>query len=355
MQTLVSHLDRARGWLLRRTMRAAVLRHLYGRSAWRLGALFLLSSAFYLPVAVRWPDLLLVLGPFFWGYAHLVSSYWLVQTQPRFDRTRPFHFFAVATLLAFLLQLLVRHFAWLPEMPFGAWEVMVSAVTLLAARTVARSFSWREAASCLIVNFAILRFAWSEPVLFVGGVLLVHNWIAFLYWILSARTRSRRMTAIGATFVFGAIHALVFAGALDGFFPPANGIIGWYLASWSEHPVVWYRALVLYAYGISLHYFVWLKAIPESLHESERPHPFRRTWQELRTDLGPGTVRFVTALTVGGMALWAVRPAWGTAVYFGIASLHGWIEVAFLIGRLPGVGSWRVRRGRLSTTSRLYA
>lgn len=335
--------DRTRGWVLRGTMRVGVLRQIYSRCAWRLGVLFLLFSWFYLPVAVRWPEVLLVFGPLLFGYSHLVASYWFVQTKRSFGesligRMRQVHFFTLATLLTFLTKTVALKYELVEEMPFGVWEVMASVVFLFIARVYSRSVSLAETLVCLIANYFILRFAWSEPLWFVGAVLVVHNWIAFVYWIMASREKDRRLVALLATSFFGLVHLLVWSGALDSWFPASatsqRDITAWYLASWSSDPLEWYRAVVLYAYGISMHYFVWLKAIPECLNVGERPHSFRKTVQQMKIDFGRNTLRAISLLTIGGMIFWCINYPLGRALYFGIATLHGWLEVVFLFNRL---------------------
>jgi hypothetical protein len=179
-----------------------------------------------------------------------------------------------------------------------------------------------------------------EPLMFVAGSLLLHNWVAFFYWIKVCKTRARRHVALLATLLFLVIHILVLRGTLDAWIPLADGQVhfagnsqntAWMLASWSTDAIVWYRFLVLYVFGLSLHYFVWLRAIPESRKVSEHPSSFRLIAQDLQASIGKRMLIFTLCLSAGGIILWLLSMPLGAQVYFEIAILHGSLELMFLL------------------------
>ena len=110
-----------------------------------------------------------------------------------------------------------------------------------------------------------------------------------------------------------------------------SGITGWFLASWSNDAAIWNRAVVLYAFGLSLHYFVWIKAIPESLSVLDRPNSFRASLGHLRRDLGRNTLALSACVAGAGMLVWSLSFPLGSAIYFDLALLHAWVELFFLI------------------------
>jgi hypothetical protein len=136
--------------------------------------------------------------------------------------------------------------------------------------------------------------------------------------------------------VFFLIHLVVIYGAID---PLLNASLleqwrlentAWFLASWSADPLVWYRWLVLYTFGLSMHYFVWLRALPEAELKSKAPLSFRLSWQEWQKDIGPITLKIILISALIGFGLWIFQYNLGKTIYFQIALLHGALEVVFL-------------------------
>ncbi len=277
--------------------------------------------AFYLPLAFVRPELLLAFGPLIFGYPHLIASY-------RFTpELKSYGLFVVMTALAVALH--ISKFG--APLPFGVWQIVVATLTLMIVR---RGQWW-----AILVCAGLVKLAWMEPLMFVGGSLLLHNWVAFFYWIKDSRGSARRNVAVLATMLFLVIHVLVIGGTLDAWIPLSNGHVlfagntentAWMLASWSTEAIVWYRFLVLYAFGLSVHYFVWLRAIPESRKQGEHPSSFRLVAQNLQASLGKKAFIFTLCLSVSGIILWLFSMPMGAQVYFEIAILHGSLELMFL-------------------------
>ena len=122
-----------------------------------------------------------------------------------------------------------------------------------------------------------------------------------------------------------------------------SGITGWFLASWSNDAAIWNRAVVLYAFGLSLHYFVWIKAIPESLSVLDRPNSFRASLGHLRRDLGRNTLALSACVAGAGMLVWSLSFPLGSAIYFDLALLHAWVELLSI--SLVLILHWRVNHG----------
>lgn len=315
MNAVVQSLDFCRVSLLRVTLKPKSLRALYSQTHTRLAVGLLLSTVFFLPLAVLRPELLLAFGPMIFGYPHLISSY-------RFTpELKSYGLFLVMTALAIVLH--VSKFG--APLPFGVWQIVVATLTLMIVR---RGPWW-----AILVCAGLVKLAWMEPLIFVGGSLLLHNWVAFFYWIKVCRTKARRHVAVLSTLLFGLIHVLVLSGHLDGHahFTGNTENTAWMLASWSSEPVVWYRFLVLYVFGLSVHYFVWLRAIPESRKVSEHPSSFRLIAQDLQTSLGKKALIFTLCVCAGGVLLWLISMPLGAQVYFEIAILHGSLELMFLL------------------------
>ena len=77
----------------------------------------------------------------------------------------------------------------------------------------------------------------------------------------------------------------------------------------------------------SIHYYIWLHAIPNEAIERETPTTFRASYASLKADFGE-TGLVVAASIAGFIALWAV---WDLAAahdgYFRMVRFHGHLEV----------------------------
>ncbi len=333
LDSLVQQLDSIRVLILHWTLKSDFLRSIYGKTYLRLSLGMILSTIFALPFAVLRPDLLLAMGPLLFGYPHLVASY-------RFSFFKSFKLFIIVTLIAIGVHLSKVGFFHIEQLPFGVWQIVVAAGALLVSQFLSKVVRPLQLVVCLLLTTLLIQLAWQEPLIYVGATLILHNWVAFFYWIMVARDKRRRMTAIASSFLFLIIHLLVLNGNLDSWIPENNGQIqfggdsqttAWYLASWSQDPIVWYRLLILYTFGLSMHYFVWLRAIPESLNKFEHPNNFRIILKNLRQDLGVKALLFTLLIALSGLIIWLFSFPLGSAIYFEMAILHGSLELIFLI------------------------
>jgi hypothetical protein len=207
-----------------------------------------------------------------------VASYRFLQPSRTILRLKPFAYLAIVTAASLAFHALADHFQWVGELPFGAWEWATGALAVMIAT---RRFY--PVLLCGVGGTLLWKGAWAEPLQFAAFALLFHNWVGFFAWIRKARGRDRT-AAILATAFFGAIHLVIFAGFADSLMsfenPPATlQNTGALLAPWSPELVTWYRAVVLYTFGLSMHYFVWLKAIAEC--RGKAPVSWRRSVQLL--------------------------------------------------------------------------
>ena len=323
VDALVESLDSVRAKLLSVTLRFQFLRALYAQTHYRLAVAMLISTIFYLPIAFFRPDLLLAFGPLLFGYPHLVASYRFTSLSKKYT------LFAGVTLIAIALHLID------PGMtPFGVWQMVVATLTFLIAGLFSKSMTLNKATSAIVLCAAMIALAWREPIMYVGGILIVHNWVAFVYWYRASKTKARKRTVIISSALFLLIHFIVLAGMLDHWIP--SEFIGntqttaWYLASWTPNKTVWYQMLVLYTFGLSIHYFVWLKAIPESKSPFEHPNSIRVVFKNLKNELGRKALLITALIALAGVIIWLLSSQLGNRIYFEIAILHGALELIYL-------------------------
>lgn len=338
-------LDRARVASLRFTLKFELLRLIYCDRALRLGLNYLILCALYLAISLRFSIVLLVLGPMLLGYPHLIASYRFLQNpklnlKTGWDTTRIFQVFLILTLFSLAIRFLGPHLGPLPTLPYGTWEIVLSLTLFTILKTSLNSLrAFLPMALTFAVIGAVLTLSWKSPLAFVGIALIFHNWVAFGHWIFSAKDAKNRWVALAATLIFALIHIFIFLGFFDSWISISQfnflssqsfEVRGWTLAPWSNEPIMWDRAVVLYAFGLSLHYFIWLRAIPQNLDHKSVPNSFRQSLEKLKADCGPKTTVLLFSGGFLALALWLFTSFAGR-IYFGVAMLHGWLEFVVLI------------------------
>jgi len=344
--TALTHLDHLRAIVLRVTMKSSFLRQIYLDRSNRLSLSYILLSIIYLFVSLKYSVVLLILGPLVLGYPHLVASYRFAQKSAlgltlRWNTTTILRFFIFLTASSLFIRFVLPKLVNLPQLPYGTWEILLSLSALAVVRIKLNSvFDVLVAVMTLLLTAGVLKLAWHDPLAFVGIALIFHNWVAFGHWFFAAKDFKNRAVAFSALVIFALIHLVVMLGFFDASisFPEINflsdqsfGVRGWVLAPWTSDPMIWNRIIVLYTFGLSVHYFIWLRAIPQCLDEKSVPNSFRNSLQQLRKDCGPKTTTVLLIVgAVVGLAMW-FHTALAGRIYFGIAMLHGWLEFVFLM------------------------
>lgn len=342
---LIQPLDQLRIAALRLFMKSISLRRIYSDRACRLGFNFLVLTGLYLVISFKWSLVLLVLGPMVLGYPHLIASYRFLQRSNlrlsfRLGTHQVFRFFLLLTAASLCIRFIGAKFGYVPELAYGSWELLLSTLALgLIKLKINSTRHVLVALFTLLIVGLVLNFAWHFPLVFVGFALIFHNWVAFGHWFLAAKDFRNRIVVSLAVALFALIHFLVFNGYFDSWISFSNlnflstqsfEASGWVLASWSTDPLVWNRMIVIYTFGLSMHYFVWLTAIPQCLDQKSVPNSFRRSLEQLRKECGEhmSVILFVGAAAI--IAIWLFTTMAGP-IYFGLAMLHGWLEFTFLI------------------------
>jgi hypothetical protein len=162
-------------------------------------------------------------------------------------------------------------------------------------------------------------------------------------WFKSCQNREDLKTFWTVTAVYILFSGANFMGAMDSAYQwvSPQGAIGF--LHWDYSDVVsgfgaqpqdyqfWFHLVVLYAFSQSIHYFLWLKAIPENHQQQLFPPSFQWSFKQLANDFGSSSLYFLLALVGLGLAYWFVLE-FQTArlLYFSIASYHGFMEISNL-------------------------
>ncbi len=349
-------LDHIRATYLCQTMKYPLLRRWYLDRPRRLGVNFLLVSITALLFSLALPLWVLAIGPVVYGLPHLVASlrYSAFSIKSRHDSRA---FLKAVTLITVLVALvrLWQILGWPPAI--GRWsalpqgnglEVLGMSLVLLAGIFFLRARCWRPILWACLATALLLHFSLRFPLVLAGLMILAHNFIGFFYWIGGSQKKADRTVAVLALILFAFIHWALFSGRLDGlnsFFSPSleipGGLNGWEIGS-SLFPnagidvSLWIKGVTAYAFGQSIHYFVWLRAIPEVQLTHPTPSSFRQSRFYLERDLGTKGAQ-VAVLTVLALSLFWLLLKYNTArhCYLAAACFHGYAELlglAFLFG-----------------------
>jgi hypothetical protein len=184
-------------------------------------------------------------------------------------------------------------------------------------------------------------------------VLIVHNFIAFYFWICATKEPADRRTAILAILLFILMNTIIISGVMDSvinlfdwttphFVPSLDPIsIGKLIIPTKFYPNFFDRGISLFALGQSLHYFIWLKAIPELSISQKIPLSFSQSYKALLRDLGPTITKisvYLSFITITGVIIIFVsKPNFEffsieklRNIYLSLAIAHGYIEIGIL-------------------------
>ncbi len=350
-------LDYLRSRVLRYTLAWKPLRHIFCNRAHRLFALYVVFIALALVVSCLVPLWQLLLGPMIYGYMHLFSS------------VRYFHYgvskdaqvndqnlkkLAIGTLLS-LATLYCLYRAALASGVFpgvqarlSEWQgsaineaVFVGMVFFVGALVYRKRISRVLFGALLLGPLAYALIMHSAAT--VGFLVLGHNAVGFIYWLLACRTKQDRGYALAAFGLFILVNVAIFSGFFDpvyalfahseslGFAGLTNQSMGALIVPWSGDANLRFHAVAALAFGQSTHYYVWLKAIPDQHHYHRIPTSFRQSYRLLGSDFGKPVAAIMIYAIVAVTLVWifvSMRDA--RAIYFMVAGFHGYLEIAGL-------------------------
>ncbi len=351
-----SGLDHLRAKLLRWTCQYELLRDIFVNRAHRLFVFYLAFIGIALGVALLVPLWQLFLGPIAYGFAHLFCSvryFHLAATDgdPAAKRRGPLAYgFLVGTTVIYATYRFARSAGYVPGISsqLSEWQgsALVDGLFMLTI-FVGAFLIYRKSLFRLALGLGLLvpltYCLWTWPYVTAGALVLGHNLVAFVYWVLVARPGQDRRYAWLALTIFVGINALIFAGVFDvvldlfardaylDFASLSAARLGFMITPWTYDQDVWLHAAVAFAFGQSTHYYVWFKAIPDECHHNRIPTSFKQSWRLLGEDFGRRAAIALVYAVLAASAVWiflAVPRA--REVYFLIAGFHGYLEIAGL-------------------------
>ncbi len=316
LDVLATGIDRLRGRILAVTLRVPLLDRIFRSRAKRLSVVFAASLLVALGLALTAPLWMLLIVPLILGVPHLVAS------------------------LNFVLRLTAGRMedrgGALPA-KVGACFVAVAAVRLW----VPSQGILENVPNGVEIVAALAAGSLAAPAETLGALVLAHNFVGFAYWIARAPTAQDRQVALAALALFTAATAAILAGAFDRVLAQRTADIlgggmsdfdtGQTILPGTERDILLRRAVSAFALGQSLHYFVWLRAIPEQELPHQHPIGFSKSLRFI--ELNPGRlVLYSAAYGVAALFAYAFIYGWLEArlLYLSTAAFHGYFEIAGL-------------------------
>ena len=329
-------LDELRRALWHAVLRIPALRGVLVRRATRVPLLLSLHALCALSVALLAPAVSLVLAPLVFGVPHLAADVRYLMLRRALPRAL-WIALALGGLSIFALRLFYTP-GWLHADPLFV-EHALGSCELLAAALIGAIMSTSRArsaltftAACALSGFALLR-----PELFRIGLVHAHNLVAIILWAVLFRRAKLSMSWLPLGLIALATVALLSGVGLN--FSLRHGI----LSLWGMHffeaadqlapNIAGELGLSLtlsFAFLQSVHYAIWLMAIPQEDARAEGSPSFRMKAHSLVRDFGRTGCWIITAL-VCLMALGsALSPIRARNTYLTLATFHAWLELAVL-------------------------
>ena len=354
-------LDNLRRHALRAAVRVPPLRRAMLRRETRVPLLMSAHALVAFLLAVFIPSLSLVLAPLALGVPHVASDVRHLVVRRAVPRwwMRAVWAFAVALVGARLMEEIHAWPALSTLSMMRAEHALASAWLLVGAiggaHLGARNTRLPTRAGIIAVALAISAAAWFAPIVFRLVFVQAHNLIAIAIWLAVFRRRLRgawipltfivvgagalasgallRTTVEHGVLSFAGLHLFVAADWLAPGLGDANGI----------------AFTVTFAFLQSVHYAIWLIAIPQEDARAGATTTFRTTWRDLIADFTPLGVGLVIA--IGAIVLLAgiQHPLVTRNLVLSLATFHSWMELAALAFLLA---SGRLATNRDATSAR---
>ena len=271
-------LDRARTALFVRALEVAPLRAVLVEKRRRVPALLLVHASAAFVLSVFAPTLLLVTGPLLLGVPHLVADLRYLVLRQRWSTRERAALFGGALLAAWVapsaLRLIMAHAH--NVVAIGIWALMFCKARGRAVAVAA-------------VLFAAALFLVVTPL----------AWFGFKHGLVQS---------------FG-LHTFAAADQLAPFVHDAPLALG---------------VVASFAFLQSIHYAVWLHAIPQEATRGEGTLSFRMSFRALRAELGTWGLALAALLVVAVPLCGLVAPLRTQSVYLSLVTFHGYLELGAL-------------------------
>jgi hypothetical protein len=326
-----------------RALEIAPLRSVLLEKRKRIPAMLALHAMVALVLAVLAPTLLLVVGPLLLGVPHLLADLRYLVLRPRLAKWARAWLGGGAMLMLLLRMTSLAGFAdWLRYEPLLAAAWVAGGAMLGAPRR-------RDARLLVIValGVSLAVLAWIAP----GTVRLVmahaHNPIALVIWALLFCPARGKALAVASAIAVATLLLVASPLAWLGFkygVPQSFGLHAFaaadQLAPFARNAPLALGVVASFAFLQSLHYAVWLHAIPQEATRGEGTLSFRMSYRGLHDELGTWGLALAALLVVAVPLCGALSPLRTQAVYLSLATFHAYLE-------LGALSLWWLARGAI--------
>lgn len=261
----------------------------------------------------------LALGPILFGVAHLLADFRYCVARPGFHR-RP------ALVMACGLPMIA--------MALGA-SLAVGLLAVVAGFLLANGALWKRLLGAAVAGAAALIvhiYGYTADLVFAH----IHNIVAIVAWW-GWRGRTQRMHW-WVLALFAAAWMALMGGVFDPIYqhlwttqwgPAGLGMEQHRRVFGMGYDGIWGVRLVLaFALAQSVHYFMWIRMVPEEARGRPTPRTFRATWKDVKMEMG-GWVLIGTFVTGLALAIWALFDlVEARANYLQFIRFHGVLEFA---------------------------
>jgi len=323
-------------------------RTLVARRSVRVPVLLSFHAFAALALAVLAPSLLIVVGPLSLGVPHLAADVRHLLVRRAWPRwwLAACAGFALALLTLRVLaeagspvaSLSVEHAVASAWMLLGALGGAMAAAASRTSRTpAAGGLGWSLRGWAVVATtLALAAFALAAPRLCRLALLHGHNLVALVVW-LALFKRGRRLALVpvaialagGVTLASGALLGVTLRhGALSVAGLHLFAAADWLAPGLSDSQAI--AAATSFAFLQSVHYAIWLVAIPAGDRPGEGGRSWRAAFRELVRDLTPAGVFAVAVLAMLVAGLGIVHAGSTRRLVLSLATFHVWLELAVL-------------------------
>jgi hypothetical protein len=355
----LSPLDAARGAVLRSVAGIQPLREVIANRNIRVPIGLTVHALIAFVIALLVPSLSLVVAPIVLGVPHVVSDIRYLVLRRNLPRS---WLWAIAVFGGALFV-----FRFVPVLdPLTPDRLVVehavaSSWVLLGALLGGRSAGLRKrSALAIAVALLIAGLSLAEPHLFRLVLAHAHNLMAIVIWLMLFRSApappaaalepkagarswpTRQARSLGLALLPVVLVLLGGAWLASGTlleFTMRHGVLSFlglhlfFAADWLAPGVRDPQAVGLtsaFAFLQSVHYGIWLWAIPQDEAKTQRTTTFRMTWRALRRDLRPLGVQATLAVVSFVLIAGVMAPIRTQMLVLSLGGFHAWLELAVL-------------------------
>jgi hypothetical protein len=338
----INQIDRWRADILRYLLKINYINNLFYNRSQRIFFRFNLYVIIAFILSWTFPLWILIIGPIVFGIPHIVASFRFLQNgililEKANLKIKVFKMGIFISAILLMIRLLKIDFV--DKQSINFLELVGTALFVFYISFISSAKRFIKLGPILIFA-VILILSQFYSLQLIGFLILFHNLIPFIYWLRIVKDKENFKIALWALMVFIVLSILIMGGIFDlphdylmNMLNVHIGSVNFYNMAKAILPQVnqgeWYfRLVVLYSFGQSLHYFLWLNIIPDYKLKSKHTISFKQSLKLINLDCGQNIVWWV--LGGGGIFLLLIFVSSlenARNYYFSFAAIHGYLEI----------------------------